>query len=162
MAKAIHNSAFSTLTVKDTAKQSQGYKPQGLWYGIDSAWLEWCESEMPQWVRPYNYVLEIDYSKMLVLTTEAELLEFTNRFLCKGGPKLFKSFEQQLVGFIDWPLVAQEYSGIEIPSYVWDCRFTLMWYYGWDCASGCIWRTDVVRSVTKIEINKTDQSLVVD
>ncbi len=145
MAKAIHNSALSTLVVKDTAKQSQDYKPQGLWYGIDDAWLKWCESEMPQWIRPYNYALEIDYSKMLILATEAELLDFTDRYKCKGG---FGSFAQQL---IDWSLVAHKYSGIEIPTYFWDCRFTLMWYYGWDCASGCIWKADAIRSVTKEE-----------
>jgi hypothetical protein len=27
-------------------------------------------------------------------------------------------------------------------------RMGLMWYYGWDCASGCIWDTSVIERVT--------------
>lgn len=45
---------------------------------------------------------------------------------------------------IRWPLVASLYDGILIPRYLWSIRFR-NWYYGWDCASGCVWNTDVIR-----------------
>lgn len=27
------------------------------------------------------------------------------------------------------------------------------WYYGWDCASGCIWRASAIREIRLIEID---------
>lgn len=43
---------------------------------------------------------------------------------------------------IDWKAVAKEYDGIEIDPYQYERRFSegFLWYYGWDCASGCVWR----------------------
>jgi len=39
-------------------------------------------------------------------------------------------------------VVSKEYDGIEIAPYQWDARLSLIWYYGWDVASGCIWNLD--------------------
>jgi hypothetical protein len=41
---------------------------------------------------------------------------------------------------IDWVRVSEEYDGLEIAPYIWSRRLEFMWYYGWDCASGVIWR----------------------
>ena len=48
---------------------------------------------------------------------------------------------------IDWHAVAQAYAGIEIAPYCWSLRFEyeFLWYYGWDCASGCVWELSAVR-----------------
>ena len=46
------------------------------------------------------------------------------------------------VKYPDWKLIAQEFDGIEIAPYQWEIRmdYNFFWYYGWDCASGCLWR----------------------
>jgi hypothetical protein len=32
---------------------------------------------------------------------------------------------------------------------VWECRLdpAAAWYYGWDCASGCVWNLEVIADV---------------
>lgn len=40
---------------------------------------------------------------------------------------------------IDWARVARYYHGIVIAPYQWSRRMSPDWYYGWDCASGCVW-----------------------
>ena len=42
---------------------------------------------------------------------------------------------------IDWRKVAKKYDGIEINPMIYELRMmALSWYYGWDVASGCIWK----------------------
>ena len=49
----------------------------------------------------------------------------------------------------DWARVGEAYPGIIIAPYIWSRRLDgPMWYYGWDCASGCVWDPSVVRSIT--------------
>ncbi len=48
---------------------------------------------------------------------------------------------------IEWWRVAQKYPGIMITPYCWQRRLDLFWYYGWDCASGCIWDSEAVASI---------------
>ena len=52
--------------------------------------------------------------------------------------------------YIDWIKVSKQYSGIEINPYQHSNRYTSMWYYGWDVASGCIWKNDLIKNITKI------------
>ena len=43
---------------------------------------------------------------------------------------------------LDFLKVMDEYDGIIIAPYQYSCRLmnsSTAWYYGWDCASGCIW-----------------------
>jgi len=56
---------------------------------------------------------------------------------------------------IDWEAVAKRYTGIEIEPYNWERRnsgpnnnysMSMLWYYGWDCASGCVWELDALVS----------------
>ena len=54
--------------------------------------------------------------------------------------------------FIDWPKVAERYDGIIIAPYQWSRRLDgPMWYYGWDCASGCVWRARAVLELKSME-----------
>ena len=43
---------------------------------------------------------------------------------------------------IDWVKVRKLYDGVEIAPYQYKRRLhpNFSWYYGWDCASGVIWR----------------------
>jgi hypothetical protein len=48
---------------------------------------------------------------------------------------------------IDWQRVAEQHQGIIITPYQWECRYSIDWYYIWDCASGCIWDPDAIESI---------------
>lgn len=85
---------------------------------------------MERWIAGrYLYVLAIDPDiNLLRIRTAQELDDFTRRYA---------------IGYhgIDWTVIAEEYDGIEIAPYQWSRRSDThtSWYYGWDCASGCLW-----------------------
>lgn len=108
-------------------------KPSGLWYSVDGGWEEWCASEMPGWLErnKVRYTLTLGEERILRLTTEDAIRSFDRQF----NKPVYKSLYSP-----DWESVSAEWDGIEIAPYCWECRLDYMWYYGWDCASGCLWR----------------------
>jgi len=44
MISRIHISHKEIKKIKSIRKQQIGFKPRGLWYGINMAWVEWCTS----------------------------------------------------------------------------------------------------------------------
>lgn len=114
-------------------------KPNGFWYSAGDAWLEWCKSDMPQWVGEHACVLDLGASNILQLDTLEKIKAFSLEF----GNKLYT---QARAVFIDWPTVATRWDGIEIIPYQWSIRTDPdhFWYYGWDVASGCVWNLDKV------------------
>ncbi len=118
-------------------------KPKGLWYSCGSEWDDFCQMGMPEWIdgAPYVYKLQINPSNMLLIRTGEELMAFHEKY------------EKNFYGmsFIDWAAVAQQYDGIEICPYQMEYRYDLLWYHGWDVASGCIWRAGAFLSAEQIE-----------
>ena len=122
-------------------------KPHGLRYGLDDSWLRWCSTEMRVWLDSYRvfYGLDLSGANILKLCGEADILEFHEGFKGKaskpvpGFPREYGDHE------IDWTRVWKEWDGIEIAPYQWSLRFNLHWYYSWDVASGCVWRTKGVK-----------------
>lgn len=107
-------------------------KPKGFWYEVDGDWRRWCEDEGGlDWGKGPLHELELGDERLLFLGSPRAIDEFTERFRAAVGP---------LDEYIDWRRVAEDCDGIEIAPYQWTRRLGLMWYYGWDCASGCIWR----------------------
>lgn len=130
-----------------TYKQRPGNKPSGFWYGIDNSWIDWCSNEMPEWVTPHRYKLEIDMSKVLVVDTIEKMYDL-NKFVVNTD-EYFNRYNYD----IDWAVFDKMgYKGIEIPRYMYELRRDdkFFWYYSWDIASGCIWDTNIIKSVTKI------------
>jgi hypothetical protein len=117
-------------------------KPRGFWVSVkgEDDWPNWCQSEDFNSHRlAVCHRVEIDYSKILVIDNPEKFLKFEHDF-CAA-----------IQGFtcIRWGKVAAEYSGIIIVPYFYNYRFNSSWYYGWDCASGCIWvAKDVVKNIT--------------
>lgn len=138
-----------------------GFKPHGLWVSVDGEydWKWWCEGEefhLDRLECPHTVVLVPDH-KVLVLSTEVALREFTEQYKCK------EQLGIRHVMSMDWPLVATRHAGIIIAPYQWDCRMgeETFWYYPWDCASGCIWRSEAIASITprpKEVSEKTDDN----
>ena len=54
--------------------------------------------------------------------------------------------------YIDWSSTYKNYDGIVIAPYQWNCRYgDHIWYYTWDCASGCIWNIDAIEKIELID-----------
>lgn len=136
----------------ETRPQKIDYKPNGFWYGVDGDWERWCKGEdwgLAKDKDNFEYEMTLGRENLLVLTTVAEIDSFHEEYraeLCPG-----------VHDYIDWRLVAGKYDGIEIAPYQWDRRMSgpaHRWYYGWDCASGCIWRPQgvTVKLVGKVKV----------
>jgi len=147
MLKRIHNRNSPSLIFKGVKQLNSMYdtKPQGLWYGINKAWIKWCKGEMPHWIYKYNYELKLDLSKMLIITNKEQLINFNNKY----------RNNLNILTYIDWWEVAKEYSGIEINPFLHSMRFDIrtngLWYSLWDCSSGCIWNKDVIKNIIRMK-----------
>ena len=149
-------SHFSSQPIGELRSVEQGWendyrsgyeKPKGFWVSVDGEddWPSWCSSEMPSWLEgKTRYRIHIaDWSRLLVLTSALDLDCFTERY----GREVEGSWSRQ---YIDWPEVAKAHAGIVIAPYCWSRRMVHNWYYGWDCASGCIWDASVIARVEEI------------
>lgn len=146
--------AFSddpALVVRDTADVAAHFKPTGIWYshGGEDSWMDWCCTEDCQiFLRRYLYRIELDYRDICQLRNQNDMEQFTEQF---GEKEPGWEFIQN----IDWAKVQKTYSGLEIIPYLWECRLNpnTHWYYGWDCASGCVWRKKAVTNIQLIGEN---------
>lgn len=139
MTTRIHHTNRKALRIPYSTgyHQSLASKPNGVWYGVDWAWLDWCKSETG-WRYKNNIKLEVDERRLLILNTPFKVEAFSKKY---ETPYLNTSLKM-----IDWESVAKKYSGIEIAPYHYSLRFKLFWYYGWDVASGCIWDLNAIKS----------------
>jgi len=133
------------------------YKPRGFWVSdedSDYSWLDWCSAEefaVDRLGHAWLVTLAGD-ANVLHVSKPWEFEEFHERFRIPNPMYRYSSgflFEK---GQPDWRAVAQAYQGIIISPYLWDYRLSeYHWYYGWDCASGCIWDAAAIASVMLLE-----------
>lgn len=141
-------------------------KPHGFWLSDEQrgagGWASWCRSER---FRPYSlrYEHEVELyenAKILYLRTPKDIDDFGDKYgyslLEKLGHKLDDSmYGGKYIDQIDWHRVAKKYQGIIITPYIWPQRLGRhMWYYGWDCASGCIWNARAIKSIKMVKERK--------
>lgn len=132
-------------------------KPHGLWVSVGDDWERWCRGEefRTETLAHRSQVTLVDHPNVLVIDNSERLLSFTIEHEA-DPPWLNRSTlprPDMLRGYhIDWPLVAYAYDGIIIAPYLWSCRLDhrTFWYYGWDCASGCIWDLRCIAEVTPL------------
>jgi hypothetical protein len=156
MSKLRHFATLPVLSVYDVKQKNRPAeewichhtKPKGLWVSDEAAemgWREWCNAEgFGLGVLEHEVVLAPS-ANILRITSVAELDDFGAHY---GKCPDHQYFRDEPC--IMWGDVAQEYDGILITPYQWERRLETgsSWYYGWDCASGCIWRA---RAVERIE-----------
>lgn len=142
------------LAVNDMSAPKAGhkFKPSGVWYspGMHESWLDWCVNEGGyKFLKRFLYELELDYTNILRLRTPTELFRFTDTY---GIPD---RDGWEFMHKVDWRNIWEKYDGLEIVPYQWACRLEprTHWYYGWDCSSGCVWRTAAVKSITLVGEN---------
>jgi hypothetical protein len=129
--------------------RSSYIKPKGCWITDDSEdnWEQWCRAE--SWgeeTLAHKHQVILNEEKILFLNSKEALDGFTRLYgvpqmMYYVDPKLFKDEPA-----IAWDAVANNHSGIIITPYIFERRFT-DWYYGWDCASGCIWDAKAILEI---------------
>lgn len=132
-------------------------KPQGFWVSVagEDDWPSWCHSE--EFCRdslrcPHRVTLAPD-SAILRLATPEALDDFARRYSVETEWERRYSRDRDNWP-IDWANVVADYDGIIIAPYQWSRRYR-DWYYGWDCASGCVWNLDAIESVTAVTASVT-------
>jgi hypothetical protein len=147
----LHNTTADALIIPDRLViESGSMKPLGAFWtstynGFSSSWLEWCEIEMPEWVKPYNFVLTVDPSAKVYVINSLEDLEQLVAMYPYGG------FMSQYLTYIDWAAMANEgWDGIQVTEAgQWATRYSNPGLNGWDCESTA-WFRWVFTSVERI------------
>jgi hypothetical protein len=123
-------------------------KPKGLWVSVEGEddWKTWCEANHFNLHR-FTHCYEIRLTrtaKVLWIKTGAQFRKFNSTYTTE----LYGNIKG-----IDWPRVSEEFDGLIIAPYQWKFRhdFQSFWYYGWDCASGCIWKPAAIESIELIK-----------
>jgi len=128
-----------------SGSQRISMKPKGLWYAVGNDWLQFVAREFGGGFGPHLFKIDINPSAMIMIHDHDSFIRFANEYGIKDDPLAIFMNRVETIMNIDWIRVASDYSGIEISPYM--GRFRLsnhMWYYGWDVASGCIWREDAI------------------
>ena len=159
--RLLHYSSNPLLRVEDRSQQigrarERADKPNGLWVSVegDDDWRSWCESERfgnPSAQLCYEVTLS-PTAKVLRIETEAALRRFSRTYGFERYPRLAEYPDHAHVDGIAWDHLQHQYDGIIIAPYQWECRLDdrVGWYYGWDCASGCLWNARAVASLTLV------------
>ena len=143
-------------------------KPVGLWVSVkgDDDWWWWCHDragdddepfEAESFAHAYRVHLAPGHN-VLHIQSGQELEEFHTAY---AAPTEFEDHMAEHFGHfgeeflrlrwpIDWAKVALDCQGLIIAPYQWNHRLSMMWYYGWDCSSGCIWDLSAIKSVEEI------------
>lgn len=140
-------SVLSTLQDGERFRRHGGRKPVGLWVSSEGEddWPSWCASEEFRDCSKQiatEIILSRDHG-VLLIDTDIALRAFHHKF----------AFAARSYG-IDWKRVAALHSGIVISPYQWGHRLdgeTSDWYYGWDCASGCIWSASAIADLIPLK-----------
>lgn len=138
-----HFSATPVGVIEERRNQAPGPKPAGLWLSVDGEddWESWCRGEdygVARLAIRHRVTLAAG-ANVLHLHTVDSIDEFTLAF----------GFRQYGGLDIDWRAVCAKHDGIIIAPYQWARRLHdgSRWYYGWDCASGCIWHPRAIASI---------------
>jgi hypothetical protein len=162
-----HWSADPVRLRKMSYLQSGDPKPNGFWFDANGEWKRWCEAVQFRLgnFRYRHTVTILDTSRILFLKTARDIDAFTRKygrnlsghiqllqsskdvdvFARKYGRDLFGEIQRQFSNYIMWDEVAGKHSGIVIFPYFRSRSLTYLWYYGWNCAGGCVWDTSVIR-----------------
>lgn len=131
-------------------------KPVGFWVSVagEDDWPSWCRDQeyYLAGLKHRSRVVLHDDANILLISTGDELMAFHDKF-CVDDPDFPRARhwmdDERKYWSVHWPAVAALYQGVIIAPYLWSHRLDgPMWYYGWDCASGCIWDLDAIWSVT--------------
>lgn len=119
-------------------------KPLGFWVSVKGEydWPEFCDSEgfKHERLAVEHEVRLAPQANILLIDSPGKMLSFSQEY----GMQVFPSEKRNS---IEWERLYAEYDGIIIAPYQWQFRHSMIWYYSWDVASGCIWNLDMIEAV---------------
>lgn len=126
------------------------FKPKGLWVSdeADFGWEDWCNAEdFDGSGRIYQHQVELypDHN-ILIISTVDQIDRFHEEYSVDVIKGERPSWLPPRKDWLNWREVYPLWQGIIITPYLWERRMQYMWYYGWDCASGCIWDLSAIRT----------------
>jgi hypothetical protein len=138
---------------QDPSAKDQVFKPRGLWLSVEPdddpderTWRTWCVAE--------DFHLEaLVHRTEITLALGADILWLRTAADIRRFDQTYRRRLWDAVDAIDWPTVVTQTQGLIIAPYQWSVRLDLLWYYGWDCASGCIWDAGAVRIVAPCDVS---------
>jgi hypothetical protein len=150
------------------------HKPLGLWVSDedDYGWRSWClDNDFRIENLRYAHKVELEPgANILHLKSKHEIAEFGLFWKSRAEP--FRSMEREIrlklpghqphIYSLNWPEIRKRYDGILITPY----QYTIfdpildrhMWYYGWDCASGCVWNFEAIKSIRRVGYGRLPQN----
>ena len=131
-------------------QQQGGYKPNGFWYGFGFSWIHWVQGEMPEWEYPNVFKIDVKENSILQIKTVDALMQFHEKYKIPING-MDTSLGDQWNFYIDWRQVGRDYVGIEINPYQYSLRHELMWSYGWDTESGCVWNSVGIEHIERLK-----------
>lgn len=143
---------FQLVTDFEYLQRTINIKPNGLWVSVENqkdSWSKWCRREQFR-IESLKHKTRIKLkhdSKIIRLKSKEDILGFTK---AAGTPLLPDQNFTTL--YPAWERIARIADGIIISPYIWASRRDMetIWYYGWDCASGCIWSLNAIESCEKL------------
>lgn len=146
-----HYSAKPLDDVQPVAQHSlPDHKPQGLWLSVlgPQDWPTWCRENdwQPKALKHCARFTLAPGANVLHVKGPAAIDAFHAEFGVQSSA-IVPDFHE-----IAWAAVAAQYDGIIIAPYCWARRLhqPTSWYYGWDCASACIWQPRAIERVDAI------------
>lgn len=139
-------------------------KPNGLWVSVlgEDDWKQWCIAEgfCLESLQYIHKVALTDQAHIAYISTPEQLDTFHEKYCAPSDFDLKYEYGEDRSAYwgIDWGRVAADYDGIIIAPYLWQRRLMgPSWYYGWDCASGCIWNLDAIADVSLLGEESVEQ-----
>jgi len=126
-------------------------KPEGFWVSVagEDDWLAWCQDNAfsPEDLACPHEVTLRPGANLLHISSPEGMEEFHAAY---SVPEEGRAYQYLRPESIDWRKVAADYDGLINAPYQWQCRISMHFYYGWDCASGCIWNVNAIAEVVAL------------
>lgn len=136
-ARLINSKRPSLKDIKDVGDDTKYHQ----WYSVGTAWLDWIQSEMPQWLAPVTYAIVLDESKMMKVNSKASIQMFTKGYVSK--PMAPKDIA------IDWmKLYKSDVQVVEFSPYM--GHMGIGWYDSIDMSSGAIVNKKCIKKIIKL------------
>ncbi len=146
--KLIHYTNTPLKEVEYREQDKDDFKPTGLWVSDedDHGWRDWCLSENyhPEYLELAYEITLAEHHNVQIITTIEGIKLLTRIY----STERFRPIANLS---LDWLRMRKDWNGLIITPYQWELRLDpdCMWYYPWDCASGCIWNPTIINSVVK-------------
>ena len=131
-------------------------KPDGFWVSCEIGipnepftWKAFCEDNenLSEGIRYAHEVKLHEHANLLYVDTPEKVIDLARAYRVQLYPGMHANMA------LGWKPIVSQYQGIVMAPYFYELRFNIetSWYYGWDCASACVWDLDAIESIQLME-----------